>query len=148
MTEEEQPVNPYTEMYQDFSLSDLAQAQRDIKQALEKAKKEVTEIQSHFDALRLHVLPEKMEDMGISSVKVNGVGRLTVTGDLYAGIVPGKQVNAYKWLEDNGHGDLVKDFVHSSTLKAFLKEQIKGGVEFPDELFKVTPFERASITKS
>ena len=40
-------------------------------------------------------------------------------------------------LEDNGIGYAEKQGVHSSTLSAFVKEQIEAGVEFPKDLFKV-----------
>ena len=138
----------YKEKYEKFSIADLGEALKSVKEKLTESKQAQTEMQKEFDALRLAIIPNAMDDMGVSSMKLTGVGRLTVTGDMYAGIVSGMNEGAYQWLEDNGHGDLIKDFVHSSTLKAFLKEQILKGEEIPEEFFKVTPFERASLTKA
>ena len=81
-------------------------------------------------------------------MKVEGVGRVGLTSDLYASIAPDQKGAAYEWLSDNGHGDVVQPTVNSSTLKALMKSIIKSGKEIPSELFKVTPFTRASITKS
>jgi len=142
-----QELEAPSDRYSKFSLADLAEAMRSVKTALDAAKIDQAAIQKEFDLLRLKVIPEKMDDEGMTSVKIKGIGRLTITGDMYAGIQKDMNKQAYQWLTDNGHGDLIKDFVHSSTLKAFLKEQIKNGEEIPDDLFKVTPFERASITK-
>lgn len=45
------------------------------------------------------------------------------------------------------HVPMVKDSVHPSTLKSFVKEQVQGeGADFPKELFSVYEFNRAKIT--
>ena len=51
-------------------------------------------------------------------------------------------------MKDNGFGDLIKDFVHSSTLKAFLKEQFREGEDLPEEIFSFLPYSYVAITKS
>lgn len=145
---EETKVNPYEDKYKDYTIAELAAAMKDVKADYEDKKAIAGKAYAEFDALRLHIVPKLMEEMDISSVKIEGVGRLGVTTDLYAGIVTDHKGEAYQWLYDNGHGDLIKGTVNSSTLKAFLKEQIKQGEEFPEELFKVTPYDRASLTKA
>ncbi len=119
----------------------------DLKNRLEEAKAIATEIQKEFDHLRQVIIPEEMDAAGISSANFPGIGRLTLTADLFAGILPDQQQAAYQWLIDNGHPDLIKEYVHPSTLKAFIKEQIEEGVIIPDTIFKATPYQRASVTK-
>jgi hypothetical protein len=53
----------------------------------------------------------------------------------------------YEWLRTSGFDDLIVETVNSSTLKAWCKEQQKMGKAPPDDLIKITPFTRASITK-
>lgn len=107
----------------------------------------MSELQKEFDNLRQVVIPDEMDAAGISSANFPGIGRLTLTADLFAGIQPEQQQAAYQWLHDNGHGDLIKDYVHPSTLKAFIKELMEQGENLPEELFKATPYQRASVTK-
>lgn len=114
---------------------------------MEEAKAEVSAIQKAFDTLRQVTIPDEMEAAGISSANFPGIGRLTLTPDLFAGIQPKQQHAAHHWLFAKGHGDLIKDYVHPSTLKAFIKELLENGESLPEELFKATPYQRASVTK-
>src|SRR5690606_39367494 len=52
-----------------------------------------------------------------------------------------------QWLRDNGHESLVQETVNSSTFKAFIKERMKEGKEYPKDLIKVNPFSRATVVK-
>ena len=134
--------------YSELNLNDLAHFMKDTKEALLEAKTKVSEIQKVFDDLRKRAIPNKMEDMGIESAKITGVGRLSLRGEAYAGFVKETKEDAMTWLEDNGHGDLIKEDVNASTLKAFLKEQIRNGEVIPDNLFKFDPYLMATITKT
>jgi hypothetical protein len=119
----------------------------ELRDKLEKAKAETTLIQKEFDILRQGTIPEAMDAMGLSSVNIPGVGRMTLTADMFTGILPDQQLAAHKWLIDNGHEDIIREYVHPSTLKAFLKEQFQSGVTLPDEIFRITPYQRATVTK-
>lgn len=115
-----------------------------LKEAIDLLDKEVSRI---YDHMRLVVIPARFEADGISNMKVEGVGRVQLTGDIYAGIVKGREDSAFEWLDDNGRGDLVKRTVNSSSLKAVLKQALQNGEELPD-FFKAEPFTRASIVKA
>lgn len=100
------------------------------------------------DHLRLIELVKKMEDTGITNVTVEGVGRVTLVGDLYARIPAAKRTAAYEWLRDNGHGDLITETVNASTLKAAVRTMLKKGEELPSDLLVVTPYTRAQLTST
>lgn len=134
--------------YNGKSLIELAQAQVDVKNEIENLQKKKTLLQNELDHLRLHRIPSMMEDMGIQNVVLDGIGRLAMQGNLYAGVQKGMKHEAEAWLEEHGHGDLVKGTINSSSLKAFLKEQMRNGESFPAEIFKATPYMMATITKS
>ena len=147
MSEAEFKDEEYVDPFEGKTIEDIARMYLAARDRLDEAKAESTRLQKWFDQIRLHAIPDKMEELGASSINLKGIGRVTVTGDMYAGIVKGMQPQAYSWLIENGHADLIKDFVHSSTMKAFLKEQTKLGEELPLEFFKIDPFTRGSITK-
>ena len=146
MAEDKEQEEFYPE-YDGLTLAELAQAQVDVKAVIESLKDATSVQQKIFDHLRLHRVPEMMESMGVDTVKLTDIGRLSTRPEIYASIMPDMKDDAYQWLEDNGHGALIKDTVNAGTLKAFLKEQIREGDAFPAELFKVTPYTMATITK-
>jgi len=134
--------------YSELNLNELAHFMKDTKDALLEAKAKVSEIQKVFDDLRKRAIPDKMEEMGIENAKITGVGRIALRAEAYAGFAKEMKEDAIQWLEQNGHSDLVKEDVNASTLKAFLKEQIRNGEVVPDNLFKFDPYLMATITKS
>ncbi|MCK5609708.1 hypothetical protein KAR91_47985 [Candidatus Pacearchaeota archaeon] len=147
MSEDKEEVVSYPE-YDGLVLAQLAQAQVDAKAEIDALAVKKTKWQKKFDHLRLFRIPEMMENEGINSVNLDGIGRLSTQGNIYAGVQKDKKEEAYRWLEDNGHGDLIKGTLNASSLKGFLKECIKNGIPFPDDLFKATPYMMATITKS
>lgn len=137
-------------IYQKYDALPLIDAVREmhaVGAALEELKAKISALNVMYDALRLNVVPKKLEDAGVRSLTVEGVGRVTVTGDIYVSIPAEYKMLAYQHLRDTGHGGLIQDNINPSTLKAFCKTMIKTGEEIPGDLFKVTPFSRASITK-
>ena len=133
--------------YDGKDLNTLIMAMAKVKADLEIATAEKTRLQVEYDFLRTQKIPEAMDDDGVGNITLKDVGRVSLTNDVYASIPAAQRENAYEWLRANGHGDLIKETVHTSTLKAFAKNTIKEGKELPEDLFKVTPFSRASITK-
>ena len=133
--------------YDNMTLLELATAQKEAKTAIDEMAKVKTSWQKRFDHLRMNLIPEKMEEEGINKVDFDGIGRVATQGNIYASIIKDRKEEAYTWLEDNGHGALIKGTVNAGTLKAFLKECIREGIQFPDDLFKVTPYMMATITK-
>lgn len=127
---------------------DLARAMRvfrDAKDAIDIVDKEITR---RWDFLRLVRMPAQCEEEDIENVRIAGVGRIDLRPDIYASILPGRKQDAFRWLQDNGRGDTVQETVNSSTLKAMLKKMVKDGEEYPEEIFKVTPFTMAALTRA
>jgi len=130
-----------------WTIQELATRQRSIQDQLDTIKAISTRLQKEFDTIRLNILPEKMDEEDITNVTVTGVGRVVVQSDLYFSIPADRKEDAYHWLKANGHADLVQETVNSSSGKAWAKEMFKKGRPLPEDLFKVSPFSRAQITK-
>lgn len=103
---------------------------------------------AELDMLRLQLIPAAMEEAGIENVRIEDLGRLGLSGDMYVSIKAGCNEQFMAWLKKNKLGDLAKPVVNSSTLKAFVKARKLAGKPLPDDLLNVTPFTRASITKA
>lgn len=104
-------------------------------------------IRKVYDITRTDVVPGKMDEEGIANVKYDGIGKVCLQGDLYASIKAANKAEAYEWLDDNGYSSLIQPTVNASSLKATLKKRFKDGEEIPEDLFTVTPYTRAQITR-
>ena len=139
---------------------ELAERYVATQKALDEAKAECTRLQKEFDHLRMHEIPDAMNEDEIQSINLKGVAglercRLGITDDVRASVPADKREEAYEWLMEHGHGDLVVDYCHPSTLKAWVKEYLKSQMkselpntpELPEHLFVWETFQRASVTR-
>lgn len=139
-----------------------------------EAEQHVSELEDELKAAKSRVrniseqqIPSTFEDMGLddeSTVSVGGV-KVTIRQSVHASPKAEDRAAVYDWLEEHGHGGLIKrtgifktgrdneekfkrwissiktypgEFnrkVEPATLKAFVNEQLAAGVEIPMELF-------------
>lgn len=126
-------------------LFELATEMRRLQDEKDKIKDSLALVDRRLDEIRLRLIPDAMADADIRSITFEGLGRVQLAMDLYASI---KDKEAgYEWLEENGFDGLITPYVQPSTFKAAVKEGLKKGQEFPDDIFTITPFMRASIVK-
>lgn len=143
---------------------------KDLEQKLKKAKERARD-------LREETIPAAMQELNLSTLGLLTGQVITIKRDVYASIPKDQQAAAYKWLEDNGFGDIIKSVVnvefgrkelaeaqkltesltnngmnaalkesiHGSTLKAFLREQIAAGTKVPLDKFGARPVWVATI---
>ena len=138
--------------YKDMSdVPALAKEMARIEDLLEKSKEETSRLNCQWDVLRLEVLPDRMDAQGIENIAVDGVGKVSLTADLYVSIKPDSKSDLFKWFRKNKLGELIKETVHSGTMRSFVKSWMKDpkkAAKLPSALLNVTPYTRASITKA
>jgi hypothetical protein len=123
-----------------------------LMDALYKFKDEVADrvkspAEKAYDTLRFVVVPEWMDEKGVPSITVEGVGRCNVTDDVQV------KVNAkgglFEWLTKNEFEDMIQQNVNAQTLAAFVRKRLKAGLPLPDaDVMEVKPVTRAAITRS
>ena len=118
-----------------------------VRDHLDEMGKLKTTLQKFHDYLRHGAIPDKMDEQNITTITFDDIGRVSLTSDLRASIKKDNREKAYKWLEKQGFADLIQETINASSLKAFCKARIKKGDKLPEDLFTVSPFSRASITK-
>lgn len=128
------------------NVAEIAAEIKKVKIFLEEAKEEKASLQKLYDILTLDIAPEIMEREETESSKISGVGTVSIRSDIWCSCTKENKDKLKKWLEENGHGSMITNDVNSSTLKAFVKEQIKEGKEVPSDIVKVTPYSRVVIT--
>lgn len=130
-----------------MKLAEIAAEYKAIKEALEEAGEVKTILQKISDSYSKHILPARMEEEGIETVRIEGIGRLQTKSDIYCNCPAPNREALQDWLVDHGHGSLISQSVNASTLKAFIKEQMKEGNPVPDDLLNIEPYSMAVIVK-
>jgi hypothetical protein len=132
--------------YGSLSLSELAGLMKTLQAKKEEVEAELSLINARLDVIRYESIPNKMDEDGVERVSYEGIGRISLTGDMF--IQTTNKHGLFTWLEENGFADLIQPGVNASTLKAFVKGRMKKGESVPEECLRITPVTRASITKS
>lgn len=140
-------TNEYAQ-YDGLTLVDLVHAMSTLQNRKEAMEDQLKLINKEFDFLRITKIPAVMEEDGVERINVTGIGRVSLTADMHVSVKADQKAAFFEWLRDNGRGDLLQENVNPSTLKATVKGMFKKGEEIPDTLLNVSPFTRASITKS
>lgn len=138
----------YQELYKGHTTLELIRALARVRGERDEAEAVYKESAAEHDYLAKIAIPEHFQDEGIKNMNVEGLGRVSLRSDIYASVKAGMKAAMQQWLNDRGNGDLIQPAVPPSTLKAFLKGLIKAGEEYPEELFNVTPYQTATITKA
>lgn len=136
------------EAYGKMSIKELAETTRSLKEQLDAASVEKTRLQKQYDFLTMDVVPERMEEEGLDSVKVSGVGRLQLSSDIRCSVPSGNKVALKDWLQRHNHGAMVSDSINSSVLKSFVKEQMREGGDYPSHLLNINAYSRATVVKA
>lgn len=131
-------------IYEGKSLHDLVSSMKLMRAKKDALDEELKIINAHYDLLRIELIPAAMEEEGVERVTYEGIGRVSLTGDIYARVTD--KHGLMEWLSDAGFGDLIQPTVNAGTLKAFIKKRIKDNLGVPSDFVGVTPFTRASIT--
>ncbi len=155
--EEQQPrINPAFVKYDAMTPEELIKAMNEAGVEAAKLELQAKPFSDAFEYLRLVKIPAVFDERDIKTLAVTGLldvegkeinMRCGLTSDIYASIKAGKKEEAYQWFRDNGFADLIKETVAPGTLKSSAKGALKKGEPFPEELFNVTPFTRAGLTK-
>jgi hypothetical protein len=139
--------NEYSK-YDNITLVGLVTAMSSIQSMKEVLEEQLKIVNKEFDFLRITKIPSKMEEDGVDRINVTGIGRVSLTADMHVSVKADQKPEFFVWLKDNGRGDLLQENINPSTLKAAVKKMFRDGEEVPDQLLNVSPFTRASITRT
>lgn len=125
----------------------LARRQKQLQEWKEVLDGRLKNLNIELDRIRVSELPEAMAAAELRTLTIAGLGRVQLTADVYVSFSENKE-KAFEWLNDNGYSNTIQETVNASTIKAVFRGMIKEGKPLPDEIFKITPFTRASIVKA
>lgn len=140
-------MEEYIKMFENNDIVELANKLRGLKDLKEAQEADLKDTNMAIEAITKVLLPQKMDEQGIQNVKIDGVGRISLRGEVYASILAENRELAYDWLRNTGRAALITNTVNPSTLKAAAREWIKNGEEIP-EFIKITPATVATLTRT
>ena len=92
-------------------LSDQVVKLTNLEDELAKKEKELKELKRKVELVSGEIIPTMMQEMNISTLKLADGTSVEVKPVYGASILVAKREGAFKWLRDNGLGDLIKNEV-------------------------------------
>lgn len=161
-------------------VAELAKAIRLKEQVLELLEQQAKDTRQELLKLTDQDLPGLMQELGLQSFTLDDGSKVEIKATYGGHIKVEDRPEAFSWLRDHGHGDIIKNTVsvlfasgedskasallgelssmgyapeqkedvHSSTLKAWVKERVELGEAFPMHLFGAWVGQRAAIKAS
>lgn len=111
-------------------MSALAHALRDAEVAVEDAEQRLKDAKERERLLREETIPSAMQELELKELVLESGETISVKQEVYASIPKANQQPAFKWLDDNGFGGLIK--VEVSVV--FGKGEKDDAIEFADHL--------------
>lgn len=106
-------------------------------------------ISNLFDDYNNVKVPAAFEQAGITHVPLAEGYRVGISHTWRASIKKDMKKEAYAWLEQNNHGDIITETVNASTLSALAKElNEEQNQELPEKLFTSAHMPATSVTKT
>ena len=90
-------------------LSDQVVKLRSLEDEIVEQEKKIKELKRQSELLSGEVIPTMMQEMNISTLKLADGSAVEVKPIYGASIPKAKQEEAFKWLRENGLGDLIKN---------------------------------------
>jgi len=90
-------------------LTDKVQQLKDLEDEIANAEAGIKKLKEKANIISQFEIPEMMKEMNITKLKLKD-GETVEVGNFYsASIIPEKQEEAFKWLRENGRGDIIKN---------------------------------------
>ena len=130
-------LNDHIELIWHYSHLRAATAKiKEAREALDKLE----------DAMSHEQIPTAMRDVGVKTVNIIGLGRVTVSYRWGCSMLDKDE--GMNWLRNNGQEALIIETVNSSTLAAFARNLLEEeGIGLPEDIFKTSTYPFTSITK-
>ena len=158
-------------------LANKVQQLKDLEDEISNAEDSIKKLKEKANILSQFEIPQMMEEMNITKLKLKDGETVEVSNFYSASIVD--QDAAFKWLRENGRGDIIKnditvtfgrgednkaaDYavlargqgfepvqkvgVNPMTLKALVRERLESGLDVPADLFKPFAGNQTKITR-
>ena len=96
------------------SLADQVERLENLNREIEKADEDLKQKKKNLEHISGEVIPTMMSEMGLSHLKLMDGSSVDVKPNYSANITIANREAAFKWLRDNGLGDIIKNEISVS----------------------------------
>lgn len=129
------------------TLTDLAKEMADLKARKTDLEAQVKSLSKQIIAISVGKLPELMYDLEIPKFVVEDVGTFYLQDKLEVSVLAEDRDEVYAWCKENGHEDLIVQYIWPRTLNSWAKEQLQEGQPLPDKM-KATFIQTTMLRRS
>ena len=108
---EQDQVDSITQIDSSKKLSDKVIALKNLEDEIENAERSVSKLKENAKQLSGVEIPTLMAEMHISKLKLKDGSAVEVKPFYSASIMSDRTEEAFNWLRENGHGDIIKNDV-------------------------------------
>lgn len=126
------------------TLSNLVRTLRNLEQEIADSEAHVKALKGEKHKLSTELIPALMAEMGTERIDVDGVA-VTVKPIIHASIPEERREEAFRWLRENGHEDIIKNDVvlsfgkgQDNVVKSLIAGLVNSGFR-PDHKIHVHP---------
>lgn len=149
---EDELITRRVKQWSNLSYKDLAELMIELREEYDKLKKEAAFVWVQLEAISRQIIPSKMDAEGIANITIelnDGSRRRIQLNDQISVKTPlEKKPELWNWLREHDAEDLISETVNSSTLAAFVREQMRNGGEVPNEICEINAYTVASLNKA
>ena len=113
------------------NLLTLVNEMDELDKLIEINERHMGELKKRRWVLSTDSIPSQMQELGVEQLRLSGGRELSIRMEYSGRIAKKNEEEALKWLQDNGHGGIIKRYeevkVHNQTLKAFIRERFENG---------------------
>ena len=134
-------------------LADKIQEMQAVQKALEADEEQIKQKKKHLEHISGEVIPTMLSEMGLSFLKLADGSSIEVKTNYSATITQAKKEEAFKWLRENGLGDIIKNEISVSfgrnedNKAADYAELAKGRGFQPTQKLKVEPMTLKALVR-
>lgn len=119
---------------------------------LDKLEQQRKPLQARYDEIRKLLLPDAMRaagvvsDAGLGSFTLPSGAKIHLRNDIYVSVDKLREADLFNVLKAMGEGALVRETIHPSTLKAWVKDRLEQNLAMPVGI-AIYPESTAVVTK-
>lgn len=116
------------------TLTDLAKELSELKKQKADLEARVKTVNKQIIAVAVGKMPELMRELEISKFVVDDVGTFYIQDKLEVSVLADDRDEVYTWCKENGHADLIVEYIWPRTLNSWAKEQLGENQPLPDKM--------------
>lgn len=91
-----------------LEISALIKHRQALSEKVAKLDQQLQDAKTEFTRYDSEIIPDLFMQLGLSELKLDSGEKVTIKRGYYGNISEERAIEAFKWLEDNGHGSLIK----------------------------------------